>query len=81
MVALPQGHFSRYVTLVAGILFAVCCASNYAFSIVSPTLKKVLDYSQKDLQLVGALGNLGQYTGIFLNNPPSLPNVLSVYCL
>lgn len=55
----------RFLSVAVGIWVKILCSSAYAFSMLTPTLKKVLQVDQIQIQKIGLLGNIGQYFGFF----------------
>jgi MFS family permease len=55
---------SRYLSLTLGIFVKILCGLAYAFSITSPTLRKVFGFDDKQVETVGLAGNIGQYLGL-----------------
>jgi len=54
----------RWVIFVISILVSTCCAINYAFAILTDSLKKDFGFSQTQVDFVGSCGNFGQYFGL-----------------
>jgi len=55
----------RWLMLAVSILVSTCCAINYAYAVLSDTLKDDFKFSQTQVDLIGTCGNLGQYFGLF----------------
>ena len=54
----------RWGTLVATLWTESVAGSPYAFSVYAPQLRDQVNCTQRDIQNVGAIGNLGLYSGI-----------------
>jgi len=54
----------RWLYLVISILVSTSCAVNYAFAVLTDTLKNDFGFSQTQVDFVGTCGNLGQYFGL-----------------
>lgn len=69
----------RYRSLTFGIFVKILCGLAYAFSITSPTLRKVFSFNDTQIETVGLAGNIGQYlglaAGIFLDKYGPSPTI------
>lgn len=54
---------SRWVSLCMSCLVAVVSGTGYAFTLFSPVVKE--KYGQENLDTLSAVGNVGQYIGVF----------------
>ena len=54
----------RWGTLVASLFTESVAGSPYAFSVYAPQLRDRVNCSQHDIQSIGAIGNVGMYTGV-----------------
>ncbi len=55
----------RWVWLAISIFVSTCCAINYAFGVLTDTLKDKFGFSQSQVDTIGTCGNVGQYFGLF----------------
>lgn len=56
---------ARWIALAGGIVVESIAGSPYGFGVWSTQLKAQLNYTQNEIETVGSIGNLGQYTAIF----------------
>jgi hypothetical protein len=68
VVVVPIFNNSGYHShdlLAGGIVVESIAGSPYGFSVWSTQLQAQLNYTQSEIETVGSIGNIGQYTAIF----------------
>mmetsp|Transcript_1030 Transcript_1030/g.1949 ORF Transcript_1030/g.1949 Transcript_1030/m.1949 type:complete len:645 (-) Transcript_1030:280-2214(-) len=54
----------RWVYLAVSVLISTCCAINYAYAVLTDTLRNEFGFSQTQVDTIGTVGNVGQYFGL-----------------
>lgn len=55
---------ARWIALAGGVILESVAGTPYAFGVFAPALKDKLHYTQAQIDAVGSVGNIGQYTAI-----------------
>mmetsp|Transcript_21725 Transcript_21725/g.31521 ORF Transcript_21725/g.31521 Transcript_21725/m.31521 type:complete len:559 (-) Transcript_21725:350-2026(-) len=66
MNKLDNLEFTRWASLGASFFLASCGGTGYAFGVYSQALQSSLGYNQKQIDLIGSIGQCGMYAGVIV---------------